>query len=455
MKYPRYPAYKDSGVEWIGEIPVSWNIIKLKYVIENFVGGGTPTTGIADYWTTEEGGLPWVSISDITGTDVIRDTERKITISGLNSKNLTLLPPGTIIYSMYASVGKVSKLLITATTNQAVLGLVNNERQVLNDYLKLSLESFEPFVGYLFSSNTQNNINEEKAKNIIIPLTDRTNQAGIIRFLFIKSAIIDNLVSKTLKIIELLKEKRQAIITHAVTKGLDPNVPMKDSGVEWIGEIPERWKVMKIKFTSYVKGRVGWKGLTSEEYMEDGYAYLVTGQDFQSKRILWDSCYCVDKSRYYDDPYIQLKNGDLLITKDGTIGKLAVVNGLEKPACLNSGIFLVRPYNNYITDFLYYVLSSSVFSNFYFLRSFGSTIQHLYQNVFEEFSFPIPPIVEQGQIVSYLESQTSEIDRIISVGKNMLQLLKEYKDSLITQAVTGKIDVRSFAVPTISNSTET
>ena len=92
----------------------------------------------------------------------------------------------------------------------------------------------------------------------------------------------------------------------------------KDSGVEWIGEIPEHWTVMKVKHTSYVKGRVGWKGLTTEEYLENGYAYLVTGQDFQSKTIFWDSCYCVDKRRYDDDRYIQLKNGDLLITKDGT-----------------------------------------------------------------------------------------------------------------------------------------
>jgi type I restriction enzyme S subunit len=450
MKYPRYPAYKESGVEWIGEIPVTWNIKKLKYIIGNFIGGGTPSTSVSDFWTTE-GGFPWVAISDITRADMIWDTERKITVSGLNSKNLTLLSPGTIVYSMYASVGKVSKLLINAATNQAILGMVNKENQVLNDYLKLSLESFEPFVGLLFSSSTQNNINEEKVKNIIIPLTNIVDQASIIRFLSTKNALIDNLISKTQKMIELLKEKRKAIIISAVTKGFDSSVPMKDSSVEWIGEIPKHWIVMKIKHTSYVKGRVGWKGLTTEEYLENGYAYLVTGLDFQSKTIFWDSCYYVDKRRYDDDPYIQLKNGDLLITKDGTIGKLAIVDGLEKPACLNSGIFLVRPYDYYRTDFLYYVLSSTVFSNFYFLRSFGSTIQHLYQNVFEDFSFPIPPIEEQGKIVDYLERQTGKIDKIIFKEEKMVQLLNEYKKSLISQAVTGKIDVRGFAYSSTSN----
>ena len=132
---------------------------------------------------------------------------------------------------------------------------------------------------------------------------------------------------------------------------------------------------------------------------------------------------------------------------------MAIVNGLKKPACLNSGIFLVRPYNYYISDFLYYVLSSSVFSNFHFLRSFGSTIQHLYQNVFEEFSFPVPPIGEQGQIVSRLENLTGKIDKIISIGESMVQLLKEYKSSLISQAVTGKINVRGFSAPTNSDNT--
>ena len=102
MRYPRYPAYKDSGIEWIGEIPATWSIKKLKYVIENFVGGATPSTGVGDYWTTEDG-FPWVAISDISRNDAICDTERKITFSGLNSKNLTLLSPGTIVYSMYAS----------------------------------------------------------------------------------------------------------------------------------------------------------------------------------------------------------------------------------------------------------------------------------------------------------------------------------------------------------------
>ena len=449
MKYPKYPAYKDSGVEWIEKIPEGWNVRKLKYVIKNFVGGGTPSTSYDDYW---DGDIPWVSISDITNSGLISNTGRMITLLGKKSKQLTLLNTGTIIYSMYASVGKVAQLLIPATTNQAIVGLVNNEEIVLNEYLRFSLESFEPFVNILFSSNTQNNINEEKVKNITIPISGLETQEKIVKFLKDRNVVIEITLKKLNKMIELLKEKRQAIITHAVTKGLDPNVPMKDSGVEWIGKIPEYWTSKKIKHTSYVKGRVGWKGLTSEEYMSEGYAYLVTGQDFRYQEIDWSSCYCVDKSRYDDDPYIQLRNGDLLITKDGTIGKLAIVENLEKPACLNSGIFLVRPINSYTSHFLSWVLRSKTFSSFYDLRSMGSTIQHLYQNVFDNFSFPIPPIEEQNGIVHYLNSQTIKIDSLISNLYEMIGLLKDHRTSLISAAMTGKIDVRNLKINEISES---
>lgn len=115
----------------------------------------------------------------------------------------------------------------------------------------------------------------------------------------------------------------------------------KDSGVE-CGDIPEGWAIKKIKHKCYVKARVGWKGLKSSEFLANGYAFLITGTDFVNDRIDWNNCYHIDKDRYDEDPYIQLQNEDLLITKDGTIGKLAVVEELEKPTCLNSGIFVVR-----------------------------------------------------------------------------------------------------------------
>lgn len=210
----------------------------------------------------------------------------------------------------------------------------------------------------------------------------------------------------------------------------------KDSGVEWLGKVPEGWEVTRIKDTTYLKGRVGWKGLTSDEYLEGGHAYLVTGTDFSSKFIDWKSCHCVDSVRYEDDPFIQLRDGDLLITKDGTIGKLALVSKLDKPACLNSGIFLVRPISSYITAYLYWILSSTVFSVFCDLTSLGSTIQHLYQNVFERFAFPVPPLSEQQTIAAFLDRETGKIDELALEQERLIELLKEKRQAVISHAVT-------------------
>jgi type I restriction enzyme S subunit len=214
----------------------------------------------------------------------------------------------------------------------------------------------------------------------------------------------------------------------------------KDSGLAWLGDVPAHWNIQRIKDTTYLKGRVGWKGLTSDEYLEEGYAYLVTGTDFSNRFISWSECHCVERDRYEDDPFIQLRNGDLLITKDGTIGKLALVKDLDRPACLNSGIFLVRPERSYITEYMYWVLSSSAFSVFCDLSSFGSTIQHLYQNVFERFYFPIPLREEQSAIASFLDRETAKIDALVAEQEKLIALLKEKRQAVISHAVTKGLD---------------
>ncbi len=213
----------------------------------------------------------------------------------------------------------------------------------------------------------------------------------------------------------------------------------KDSGIKWIGEIPEHWLVKKIKHRCYVKAIVGWKGLKSDEFLAEGFAYLVTGSDFRNNEVNWKECYHIDEERYNDDPFIQLKNEDLLITKDGTIGKLAIVRKLDKPACLNSGIFVVRSTNkDFSTEFLFWILKSKAFTQFNEYTSYGSTIQHLYQNVFVEFSYPFPTPSEQTAIAAYLDRKTAEIDELIADKKRLLELYEEEKTAIINELVTGK-----------------
>lgn len=218
----------------------------------------------------------------------------------------------------------------------------------------------------------------------------------------------------------------------------------KPSNIDWIGDIPEHWDVKKIKHNCYVKARVGWKGLKSDEFLGDGYSYLVTGQDFKNDVVNWNDCYFVDIDRYDDDPYIQLMDNDLLITKDGTIGKLAIVKNLDKPACLNSGIFVVRSLNVTLkTNFLFWILKSKIFTQFNDYTSYGSTIQHLYQNVFIEFSHPLPDKKEQSIIVNYLDKKVIEIDQLIEDKKQLLQLFEEENMAIISHVITKGLNPKA------------
>lgn len=219
-----------------------------------------------------------------------------------------------------------------------------------------------------------------------------------------------------------------------------PYPKYKSSGVEWLGDVPGHWGVKRIGHTTYVKGRVGWQGLTSDEFIDEG-PYCVTGTDFIDGKINWKTSYHVDENRYHEDPYIHLREDDLLITKDGTIGKTAIVKRLSGKATLNSGIFLTRPLNNiYITDFMYWILNSKVFIGFIDLSKTGTTISHLYQNVFVRFTFPLPPLPEQKTLAAFLDRETGRIDTLIGKKKKLVELLKEKRTALISRAVTKGLD---------------
>ncbi len=212
------------------------------------------------------------------------------------------------------------------------------------------------------------------------------------------------------------------------------------TSIEWLPEIPREWVTTKVKYCSYVKGRVGWHGLNSIEFSDEG-VHIVTGSDFANGEVGWEECRRISMERYEEDPLIQLRNEDLLITKDGTIGKLARVRNLPVKATLNSGVFLVRAIDElYVLDFLYYVLESKVFGEYVNLRSSGTTIIHLYQEVFENFQFPLPPLPEQRAIAKFLERETAKIDALVEEQRKLIKLLKEKRQALITHAVTKGLD---------------
>ena len=198
------------------------------------------------------------------------------------------------------------------------------------------------------------------------------------------------------------------------------------------------WETKRIKDIIQLKARIGWKGLRSDEFQTNSYAYLVTGQDFNSSEIIWAGCYQIDKERYEEDPYIQLKNGDVLVTKDGTIGKVAMVNNLDKPACLNSGVFVLKQKQKVFNQkYLFWELSSSIFRDFIKENSDGSTIQHLYQNVFDFMNVIIPPIEIQCKIANFLDAKTQNIDTKIKLLEKKKERYIILRKAIINEALNS------------------
>ena len=436
----RYDSYKDSGVEWIGEVPSHWEVLSLLYTLRGKIIDGPHET--PNY---VEEGIPFISIDSINDTKDIDLSVVKKYISELDYKvysKKTKIDFGDVLFTKAATIGKTAIVGNEKFMVWSPLAILKANKEILNNqflYYLLNIERAITAVILSGSFSTQINVGMREMEKLKIMLPSLREQESIVFYLDSKCGEIDKVISTQEKRIALLQELKQSIITHAVTKGLNPDVKMKDSGIEWIGEVPEHWDVFRLKHIYKLYGRIGWNGLKSDEFEEVSFAYLVTGQDFSNDNVEWCHCYQINKNRYDEDPFIQLSEGDILVTKDGTIGKVAVVRNLDKPACLNSGIFVLKEKRNMNNRFSFWYLFSPILSQFnYWMNNGATTIQHLYQNVFERMPFPVPPITEQQEITSYLDKRCAQIDASICKAKKEIELLQEYKQSLITEVVTGK-----------------
>ena len=237
---------------------------------------------------------------------------------------------------------------------------------------------------------------------------------------------MDSLISSLQKLIEKKKAIKQGAMQELLT------------GKKRLPGFNKEWEELNFAASAKLKARIGWQGLTTSEYLQSGFAYLITGTDFHSGRIKWDTCHFVDEKRYKQDLNIQIKKHDILLTKDGTIGKVAYISDIQKPTTLNSGVFVIRPAkeNSFDPNFVYHVLNSFIFDNFLAKLSAGSTINHLYQKDFVGFTFKAPSeLVEQQAIAQVLSDMDNDIDQL----EKKLAKCQQIKQGMIQELLTGRI----------------
>lgn len=287
-------------------------------------------------------------------------------------------------------------------------------------YYWFSKNFFAEVAKYTAKSSVDS-VRKQMITGMVLPLPSAEEQQKIVGIL----SDIDTLITNLQKLIQKKKDIRQGTMQMLVT------------GKKRLDGFSGDWVKINLAKNSRLKARIGWQGLTTAEYLDEGYSYLITGTDFKDGRINWNGCHYVNYDRYVQDPNIQVSNGDLLLTKDGTIGKVAYISDLNRPATLNSGVFVVKPITDaYTAHFMFYVLESSVFKDFLQQLSAGSTINHLYQKDLVKFDLYVPPTTEEQEAITGI---LFDMDLDIYKLEEKLSKYQKIKQGMMEELLTGKV----------------
>ena len=427
---------KDSGIEWIGEIPADWNAKKLKYTFA-ISSGTTPKSDNLEYW---DGDIPWVTPADYKTEDKYVYHGRKfLSEAGLNAANLQLLPVNSIIFSKRAPIGVVAITGAKLAINQGCISCVPAiECDIRYYYFILSIYT-EQF-NLLGSGTTFKEISSKDFGNFTVPAPSVSVQEKLADYLDHKCSQIDAIIARQQEVIEKLKAYKLSVITEAVTKGLNPNVPMKDSGVEWIGEIPEHWENRKM--ISILSMQVVDGPHESPELYDEGIPYI-SATAIENGKINFDLMRGYISEEYCDICDLRYKPQlhDILVIKLGaSTGQVAIVETTDR---FNIWVPLaaVRCNEKANPYFVYYAFQSDYFLKQMEMSWTYGTQQTLGVKSIERLRIMLPILDEQKEIVSYLKSKCDSIDAAVKNKENLINKLAEYKKSFIYEVVTGKKEV--------------
>ena len=443
--YQAYEKYKDSGVEWLGKIPEHWEAKRLKFISKKIQTGTTPPTNEEEYY--QDGDINWFSPSDFSEGQIhLREAKKKLNRLVLVRKIVKLIPKGSIlIIGIGATLGKVGLLDIDATTNQQINAVLLDSKDN-SKFVAYFLLVSQEIMKVISNATTLGILNQDKTKQIPLTLPPLDEQEMIANFLDLKTKQIDDLIAKKETLLAKLDEKRSAIISHAVTKGLDPTVPMKDSKVEWLGDIPKHWGVIPVKFSLSMPITDG--PHETPEIFDDGIPFI-SAESVKNDELNFDKkrgYISLEEHKRFSKKY-KPKYGDVYMVKSGaTTGNVARVKTYQE-FNIWSPLAVLRPDpEKSTTDFLFFVIKSKPF--FYSVEqswSFG-TQQNIGMGVISNIRIAFPPLDEQQSIANFLDKKTVEIDLQKAKVQEAIERLKEYRTALITNAVTGKIDVRQVSL---------
>lgn len=436
MSAPQHQAYKPSGVEWLGDIPSHWEVVRIGSLFREVAeegGGDLPTLSVSIHDGVSDKEVPE------------EEMQRKVTRSEDRSKYKRVVP-GDLVYNMMrAWQGGFGTVTVTGQVSPAYV-VARPRAEFPTRFIELLLRTppaIEEMRRHSYGvTDFRLRLYWDAFKNISVPFPSISQQEKILRFLDSETAKIDALVAEQEQLVELLKEKRQAVISNAVTKGLDPTVPMKDSGIDWFGHVPEHWKVTPFGWAiGYQEG----PGILAVDFHDDGVP-LIRVSGVQGRWVTLSGCNYLHPQKVQRQwNHFRLVEGDLVISASASMGMISEVGEEAAGAIPYTGLIRLWPIEPRITrDYIRSIMECTYFLTQAELLRAGATIQHFGPTHLSQMKIVVPPVEEQLAISRHILEQSARIESLVTEAQHAIELLKERRSALISAAVTGKIAVRGF-----------
>lgn len=435
MSLPRYPEYKDSGVEWLGQVPEHWVVLSIKR-LSPVQRGASPRPIDDPKYFDDEGEYAWVRIADVSASSgVLAESTQRL--SALGSSLSVKLNPGELFVSIAGTVGKPCITAIKACIHDGFVYFPL--LSVAPKFLYRIFEAGQCYAG-LGKWGTQLNLNTDSIGSIQVALPPSEETSAILRFLDRETSKIDALIAEQEKLLTLLAEKRQATISHAVTKGLNPDAPMKDSGVAWLGEVPAHWAVSRLKYATSLIVDCPHE---TPVYSDNGDYMVIRTADVTEGKLDPRQMYTVSETEYLNRIRRKtLFKDDIVYGREGERWGFAALVPEDDKYCLGQRMMQFRSTSTTCPAYLMWQLNSVTTYRQGQQDTVGATSPHVNVGTIRNYTLAEPPIEEQQKIATFLDTETARLDALTAEATRGIALLKERRSALISAAVTGKIDVR-------------